>query len=339
MSIYKELNSAKQAMGEAKTAEKTGDFGKAAALYNKAANHYGAGGRQDNKHIALLNQGSALVSANDEAAAIVIFQQLETDGFTDPALARNLYAAHYNLGLKKVATDVSAAIASFTAAKIYNSTVDTCYRLADVLLKNGKFANAETEFAALLSKAPAPAEFSLALKLNTYCLLMRSQTEQGKAVDEATLLAAKDAFNAMASADKVAHKDEADYIIQRLAAKYFSEGKSADAKKVLKEEEDAIAGTEKPNLEALEKLALHTHKNGDSKGAVHFLLNIAEAFYSSTEPALSGIAAHAIGQAEAIVTNYNKPNASDVSQHIFDNAFTDLKAIGALHAEIDAYFV
>jgi hypothetical protein len=330
MSISKELNLAKLAMSNAGKALGAKNFDQAATLYGEAAGHYlNAGGNETNNHIARLNQGSALVSGDREVEALAILDKLQTDGYGVDELTDNLYAAHYNLGLKQRTTDLTEAIKNFTAAKTYKETVEVCYRLGDALLQNGEFAEAEIEFTNLLGKL-APAEFPASLKLNTYCQLISSQAKQGKVLDYDILVDAKNTFDAIDLADQNASKADADFIVLRLAEKYFIDGEVAKAAAVLDSLEAAIPGTLVTNLKSLEGLALHANGNGDHKGAVHFLLGITEAYANSAEAPVSEIAEHARSQADTIVTQDARPGSEDLSDHILGNTYT--------HAEIDTYF-
>jgi hypothetical protein len=342
MSISKELNLAKLAMMNAGKELADKNFDKAATLYGEAANHYlKAGGNEKNNHIARLNQGSALVSGDREVEALAILKPLETDGFAGGELTNNLYAAHYNLGLKQIAAapvDLTEAIQSFTAAKTYKETVDVCYRLGDALLKHGEFAEAEIEFTNLLGKGLAPAAFPASLKLNTSCQLISSQAQQGKALDDDTLLDAKNTFDAIDPADQNASKADADFIVLRLAEKYFIGGEVAKAVAVLDSLEAAIPGTLETNLTALKELGLYKHTAGNSKEAVKFLLGLTKAYANSAEAPVSEIAEHAKSQADDIVINVSNPDADTVSSNILNTDFTDLGAIGALDAMINTYF-
>jgi hypothetical protein len=334
MSISKELNLAKLAMSNAGKALGAKNFDQAATLYGEAAGHYlNAGGNETNNHIARLNQGSALVSGDREVEALAILDKLQTDGFAVGELTDNFYAAHYNLGLKQIAAapaDLTAVIQSFTSAKTYKETVEVCYRLGDALLQNRDFAAAEIEFKNLLDKGLAPAEFSASLKLNTCCQLISSQAQQGKVLDYNILVDAKNTFDAIDPADQNAYKADADFIVLRLANKYFIDGEVVKAVAVLNSLEALIPGTLETNLKSLEGLALHINENGDHKGAVHFLLGITEAYANSPEAPVSEIAEHARSQADTIVTQDARPGSENLSDHILGNTYT--------HAEIDTYF-
>jgi tetratricopeptide (TPR) repeat protein len=339
--MSKENNAARLAMIKADKEFKDGNFNDSATLYAEAAINYKAARNNANYQIALTNQGAALIEAGTFEECIEVLKAAVDAGLNSPELKTNLASAYYNLGRQQSGPlSLDEAITNFTEAKKYQVTAETCYQLGNALLLNGEFPKAQKEFTDLLDKNLPEDQFSLELKLNSYCQLISSQEKQGNPVDKNTLLDAqkvlKNILNWQASDE---HKAEAHFISVRLTSEHLKAGEYNEALALLNEEEAAIPGIMEDSLKELEQFALHKNNDGDKKEALHMLWFIAENFNT---PPNEDIAERSKAEATAIVDSLGTAivdSLGKVRSVEPTELITKILGVGGCHHDdIDAYF-
>lgn len=226
---------------------------------------------------AYINLSASLVAQSKLDKAISFLTEAENIGYKSAEFRKNFAVAYYNLGLQQKATNLDAAILSFTKAKSYKPDDATIlYNLALAFLKKGEYAQAKTEFSTLLDKKFGKDELPLELQMNSYCKLIECQLALHEEID-CVLESASQIFSALDAEAQVKHQEEGIFIYSHLIAGYLTKQNNENVTSALSIIATNVKEIAQKIVLNLEQYALHLYSNSNQKVAMTMLLTLAHA--------------------------------------------------------------